>query len=132
MKDTFRTDELKNRLTKEQYDIIVNKGTEAPFTGSLLHNEEAGDYTCPVCGATLFKSDTKFDSGSGWPSFYDVADNKAIKLIDDDSLGMRRTEVECANCGAHLGHLFHDAVDQPTGLRYCINSASLNFKPKQD
>lgn len=130
MNPNYDTEELKKKLTKEQYDILVNKGTEAPFTGELLHNKAEGDYLCPICGSTLFKSDTKFDSGSGWPSFYDVADNAAIKLIDDDSHGMSRTEVQCAKCGGHLGHLFHDAVDQPTGQRFCINSASLDFKPK--
>ncbi len=130
MNAQYDNDELKNKLTKEQYDILVKKGTEAPFTGKLLNNKEKGDYTCPVCGSTLFNSDTKFDSGSGWPSFYDVADNKAIKLVDDITFGMSRTEVECAKCGSHLGHLFHDAPDQPTGDRFCINSASLNFVSK--
>lgn len=131
MKAEYNNEELKNKLSKEQYDIIVNKGTETPFTGKLLNNKEKGDYVCPVCGSVLFSSDTKFDSGSGWPSFYDVANSKAVKLIEDNSLGMSRTEVECATCGSHLGHLFHDAPDQPTGDRFCINSASLDFKPKQ-
>jgi peptide-methionine (R)-S-oxide reductase len=130
MSDQFDKEELKKKLTKEQYDILINKGTEMPGSGALLHNKEAGDYTCPVCGSVLFSSDTKFDSGSGWPSFYDVANAKSVKLVEDNSLGMQRTEVECATCGSHLGHLFHDAPDQPTGDRFCINSASLNFEPK--
>jgi len=129
MKAPYDKEDLKSKLTEEQYDILVNKGTEMPFTGKLLNNKEKGDYICPVCGSVLFKSDTKFDSGSGWPSFYDVANNKSVKLVDDNSLGMQRTEVECATCGSHLGHLFHDAYDQPTGDRFCINSASLEFKP---
>jgi peptide-methionine (R)-S-oxide reductase len=131
MNSAYKDDDLKKKLTKQQYDILVNKGTEAPFTGALLENKQKGDYVCPICGTVLFSSDTKFDSGSGWPSFYDVADNKNIKLVEDNSLGMRRTEVECAVCGGHLGHLFHDAPDQPTGERFCINSASLEFKPKK-
>lgn len=129
MNKGYEPEKLKSKLTKDQYDILVNKGTEAPFTGALLNNHEKGDYVCPVCGSVLFSSDTKFDSGSGWPSFYDVANNQAVKLIDDNSLGMQRTEVQCATCGSHLGHLFHDAYDQPTGDRFCINSASLEFKP---
>ncbi|MGH7142112.1 MAG: peptide-methionine (R)-S-oxide reductase MsrB [Candidatus Saccharimonadales bacterium] len=122
-------DEWKEKLTSEQYKILRQKGTEAPFTGALLHNDATGDYTCAACGNLIFKSNTKFDSGSGWPSFYDVADTKAIKMKEDTSVGMFRTEVECANCGGHLGHLFHDAPDQPTGNRFCVNSASLAFKP---
>jgi peptide-methionine (R)-S-oxide reductase len=124
-------EEWKARLTPEQYAILRQKGTEAPFTGLLLDNKEGGDYTCAACGNVLFKSDHKFDSGSGWPSFYDVAASDAIKLIDDDSLGVSRTEVVCANCGGHLGHVFNDAYDQPGGQRYCINSASLDFKKDQ-
>lgn len=123
-------DEWKARLTPEQYEVLRMKATEAPGTGRLLHNKDSGDYTCAACGNVLFTSDTKFDSGSGWPSFYDVAGNEAVKLTDDDSLGMHRTEVTCAACGSHLGHLFHDAFDQPTGDRFCINSAALDFKKK--
>lgn len=120
--------EWKERLTPEQYEVLRQKGTEAPFTGELLNNKDSGDYTCAACGAIVFKSDHKFDSGSGWPSFYDVAGSDAIVLIDDTSYGMRRVEVTCAQCGGHLGHVFNDAYDQPGGQRYCINSASLDFK----
>ena len=118
-------------MDREQYAVLRQKGTEAPFTGKLLHNKETGMYVCGACGQPLFSSDTKFDSGSGWPSFYDVATKGAVKLIDDDSHGMQRTEVVCNNCGSHLGHLFHDAPDQPTGDRFCINSAALDFQAKK-
>jgi peptide-methionine (R)-S-oxide reductase len=123
-------DEWKAKLTPEQYHVLREKGTEAPGTGKLLHNKKSGSYTCAACGSVVFTSYTKFDSGSGWPSFYDVANNEAIKLVQDDSLGMSRTEVECANCGGHLGHVFNDAPDQPTGQRFCINSCALDFKEK--
>ena len=119
------------KLTDEQKAVLFNKATEAPFTGTFLHNKDQGAYVCANCGHELFNSDTKFDSGSGWPSFYDVASTGAVKLVDDSSHGMERTEVVCGNCGGHLGHLFPDAFDQPTGQRYCINSVSLDFKPKQ-
>ncbi|HVV66452.1 MAG TPA: peptide-methionine (R)-S-oxide reductase MsrB [Candidatus Saccharimonadales bacterium] len=121
-------DEWKDKLTPEQYHILREKGTEAPFTGKLLHNDKTGDYTCAACGNVVFKSDTKFDSGSGWPSFYDVANTKAVKLAEDRSHGMQRVEVMCAKCGSHLGHVFRDAPDQPTGMRFCINSAALGFE----
>lgn len=124
-------DEWKDKLNPEQYKILREKGTEAPFSGALLHNDKSGDYTCGACGNVVFKSDTKFDSGSGWPSFYDVANTKAVKLEEDTSLGMHRIEVMCANCGSHLGHVFNDAPSQPTGMRFCINSAALNFKEKK-
>jgi len=123
-------DQWKKKLTPEQYRVLREKGTEAPFTGKLLHNKDGGDYTCAACGAVLFKSDTKFDSGSGWPSFYDMAAESAVTLSDDGSLGMSRTEITCTNCGSHLGHVFHDVPEQPTGMRYCINSAALDFKKK--
>jgi peptide-methionine (R)-S-oxide reductase len=128
--DNMTDNDWKAKLTPEQYHVLREKGTEAPGTGKLLHNKKSGDYTCAACGAIVFTSDTKFDSGSGWPSFYDVASNEAVKLIDDSSLGMHRVEVECANCGGHLGHVFNDAPDQPTGQRFCINSAALDFKEK--
>jgi peptide-methionine (R)-S-oxide reductase len=132
MAKQFTDEELRKKLTPDQYRILREKGTEAPFTGNLLHNKELGNYVCPVCGNVLFMSDTKFDSGSGWPSFYDVASTGAVKLVQDNSHGMRRVEVECAVCGSHLGHVFNDAPDQPTGQRFCINSASLAFLPKDD
>lgn len=109
---------------------MFNKATEAPFSGKLLNNKQSGDYLCANCGSLLFKSDTKFDSGSGWPSFYDIAKASAVKTVTDDSHGMRRVEIVCADCGSHLGHVFDDAHDQPTGQRYCVNSLSLDFKQK--
>jgi len=115
-------------LTEEQKEILFQKGTEAPFTGKLLENHDTGDYTCANCGKVVFKSDTKFESGSGWPSFYDPANTKSIRLVEDTDHGMRRVEVRCANCGAHLGHVFNDAPQTPTGMRFCINSAALDFK----
>jgi len=124
-------DEWKKRLTPEQYHVLRESGTEAPFSGKLLHQKGSGDYVCMACGAVVFKSDTKFDSGSGWPSFYDPANTEAVRLKEDASLGMHRVEVTCANCGSHLGHVFNDAPDQPTGMRFCINSAALDFKEKK-
>lgn len=126
----YTDDELKNKLTSEQYHILREKGTEQPFTGKYLNHHENGMYTCAVCGAELFSSNTKFESGSGWPSFYEVAKSDAVKLTEDHSGGMQRVEVSCANCGSHLGHVFNDAPDQPTGMRFCINSAALGFDPK--
>jgi peptide-methionine (R)-S-oxide reductase len=130
MTKTLSEDEWKKKLTSEQYHILREKGTEAPFTGKLLHEKDTGDYVCAACGAVVFKSDTKFDSGSGWPSFYDPAATSAVRLREDTSGGMHRVEVTCANCGSHLGHVFNDAPDQPTGMRFCINSASLDFEKK--
>ncbi|MDQ3065090.1 MAG: peptide-methionine (R)-S-oxide reductase MsrB [bacterium] len=124
--------EWKDKLTPEQYEVLINGATEQPFSGALLHNKVAGDYSCAACGAKVFNSDTKFDSGSGWPSFYDVANTKAVKLVQDNSHGMNREEVTCANCGGHLGHLFNDAPEQPTGMRFCINSSALEFNKKGD
>lgn len=119
--------QLNPKLTVEQKDVLFNKATEAPFSGLLLNNEEDGVYKCANCGNVLFGAETKFESGSGWPSFYDVKDTKAVKLVADNALGMERVEVTCANCGGHLGHVFNDAYDQPTGMRFCINSLSLDF-----
>lgn len=123
-------DEWKAKLTPEQYHVLREKGTEMPGTGKFLNHDAAGDYICAACGAVLFNSETKFDHGTGWPSFYDVANTEAVKLSDDLSHGMRRVEVTCANCGGHLGHVFNDAPDQPTGMTFCINSAALDFKQK--
>lgn len=119
-------EEWKKQLTPQQYDVLRKKGTEAPYSGTLLNNQQAGTYTCAACGAVLFDATTKFDGHCGWPSFYD-AKPKAVIFSDDSSHGMRRTEVTCANCGGHLGHIFPDAPDQPTGQRYCINSVALQF-----
>lgn len=119
------------KLTAEQKRVLFSKGTEAPFTGELLHNKDSGMYTCANCGAELFDSKTKFDSGSGWPSFFDVASRGSVKLTEDLSQGMHRVEVTCSNCGGHLGHVFNDAPEQPTGMRFCINSCSLDFKAKK-
>jgi peptide-methionine (R)-S-oxide reductase len=116
------------KLSPEQYNILRQKGTEPAFSGALLHEKGTGDYVCAACGSVLFKSDTKFDSGSGWPSFNNPANTKAVKLKEDDSHGMQRIEVSCAKCGGHLGHVFNDAPEQPTGMRFCINSAALDFK----
>lgn len=123
-------DQWQKKLTPEQYRVLRQKGTEAPFSGKLLQNHGSGDYTCAACGAVVFKSDTKFDSGSGWPSFYDPANSDAVRLIEDNDHSTSRVEVTCANCGGHLGHVFNDAPDQPTGQCFCINSAALDFKRK--
>lgn len=118
-----------NKLTPEQYNVCFLKGTEPPGSGKYLHNKEAGEYVCANCGNLLFMSDTKFDSGTGWPSFWDMADPMNVKTEADDSLGMHRTEVLCANCGAHLGHVFDDGPSNKTGKRYCVNSLALDFHP---
>lgn len=119
--------EWRQRLTPEQYRILREKGTEPAFTGALVNNHADGVYHCAACNAPLFKSGTKFESGSGWPSFFEPVSPDAVDLHDDSSHGMRRVEVTCATCGSHLGHLFPDGP-QPTGQRYCINSASLGFE----
>jgi peptide-methionine (R)-S-oxide reductase len=126
-----RTDaEWKLSLSPEQYEVLRRKGTERAFTGRYWDNHEAGRYLCAGCGEELFRSDEKFDSGSGWPSFTAPAQADRVAEETDTTHGMRRTEVHCARCGGHLGHVFPDGPG-PEGLRYCINSASLDFDPKK-
>ena len=121
--------EWKKKLTPEQYSILREKGTEMPFTGKLLHTKDKGEYTCAACGAVLFSSDAKFDSGTGWPSFDKPENTKNIELKTDISFGMKHTEVMCKKCGGHLGHVFDDGPT-PTKQRFCINSCSLEFRKK--
>jgi peptide-methionine (R)-S-oxide reductase len=118
----------RQELSPEQYQILRQKGTERPFTGEYYHNKAAGAYLCAACGQELFSSDTKYESGSGWPSYWEPVSGDAVETKRDISHVMIRTEVVCSRCGGHLGHVFDDGP-QPTGLRYCINSAALQFKP---
>jgi len=123
-------EEWRAELGDEQYAVLREAATERPWTGELLDEERAGVYACAACGAELFKSGTKFDSGCGWPSFYESVRPEAVELIEDTSLGVVRTEVRCAACGSHLGHVFPDGVGTPTGDRYCMNSIALQFTPE--
>lgn len=121
---------MNKKLTDQQKHVLFEKGTEAPFSGDLLSEKRDGSFVCANCGKELFSSETKFESGSGWPSFTEPKNLENVKLISDVTFGMEHTEVTCANCGGHLGHVFDDGPSDKGGLRYCINSLSLNFEPK--
>ena len=123
--------EWRERLTSEQFEVLRNKGTERAFTGEYAFSKEDGVYRCAGCGAELFSSDTKYESGTGWPSFWQPIESDAVELHEDKSLFMRRTEVSCARCGGHLGHVFNDGP-RPTGERYCMNSVSLQLDPADE
>jgi len=127
---TKSDDEWKRELDTESFAVLRQAATERAWTGELLDEKRAGLYTCKGCGNELFKSGTKFDSGCGWPSFYESVRPEAVELIEDTTLGMVRTEVRCAKCGGHLGHVFPDGFGTPTGDRYCMNSLALNFTPE--
>ena len=125
-------EELRDRLSEEAYKVTQEKATEPPFSGEYYKTKDDGMYHCAVCGSALFDSNTKFDSDTGWPSFYDTAGTDTLRLSLDESQGMTRTEVSCRECGAHLGHLFEDAPNTPTGQRYCINSCALSLNERKE
>jgi peptide-methionine (R)-S-oxide reductase len=131
MQMSNREQEWREKLTPEQYHVLREQGTERPFTGALLHEKRKGMFSCAACGAELFASGTKFESGTGWPSFTEPADRENVDLIEDRSHGMIRIEVRCKRCGSHLGHVFPDGPG-PTGDRYCINSVCLAFTPAEE
>jgi peptide-methionine (R)-S-oxide reductase len=124
--------EWREELGTDRYSVLREAATERPWTGELLDEKRSGIFTCAACNAELFKSGTKFDSGCGWPSFYESVRPEAVELLEDNTLGMTRTEVRCANCGSHLGHVFPDGFGTPTGDRYCMNSLSLDFKAEEN
>jgi peptide-methionine (R)-S-oxide reductase len=125
-------EELRARLTGEEYAVLRGAVTERAWSGELLDEDRAGLYTCKACGNELFQAGTKFDSGCGWPSFYESVNPEAVRLLPDDSLGIERTEVRCARCDSHLGHVFPDGLGTPTGDRYCMNSLALDFTADED